>query len=84
MSRRSCVSCVSALGCWSPKTTYPLVQELAVDGLPVAVTCRVLGLSRQGYYKWLACPVTDVDWRQAHLINPPTTSMPMIRSSATA
>lgn len=49
--------------------TYPLVQELAADGLPVAVTCRVLGFSRQGYYKWRACPVTDAQWRQAHLIN---------------
>jgi transposase InsO family protein len=49
--------------------TYPLVQELAADGLPVAVTCRVLGFSRQGFYKWLACPVTDAQWRQAHLIN---------------
>ncbi|MEU4365679.1 IS3 family transposase [Promicromonospora sp. NPDC023987] len=52
-----------------PKMTYPLVQELAADGLPVAVTCRVLGFSRQGYYKWLARPVTDAQWRQAHLIN---------------
>jgi hypothetical protein len=49
--------------------TYPLVQKLAADGLPVAVTCRVLGFSRQGYYKWRACPVTDAQWRQAHLIN---------------
>lgn len=49
--------------------TYPLVQELAADGLPVAVTCRVLGFSRQGFYKWLTCPVTDAQWRQAHLIN---------------
>jgi putative transposase len=33
---------------------YPLVRELAEDGIPVTVTCRVLKFSRQGYYKWLA------------------------------
>jgi hypothetical protein len=27
--------------------TYPLVLDLAADGVPVAVTCRVLGFSRQ-------------------------------------
>jgi transposase InsO family protein len=48
---------------------YPLVRELAVDGIPVAVTCRVLGFSKQGYFKWLANPVTDRDWADAHLIN---------------
>ena len=26
---------------------YPLVRELAVDGIPVAVTCRVLKIARQ-------------------------------------
>jgi len=34
------------------------VTELAVDGVPVAVTCRVLKLARQPYYRWLADPVT--------------------------
>jgi len=28
---------------------YPLVMELAVDRIPVAVTCRVLGFSKQGF-----------------------------------
>ena len=27
--------------------TYPLVSELAAEGIPVAVTCRVLKLARQ-------------------------------------
>ncbi len=31
---------------------YPLVDDLAVDGIPVAVTCRVLGFSKQAYYHW--------------------------------
>jgi len=48
---------------------YPLVRELAVDGIPVTVTCRVLGFSKQGYFKWLANPVTDREWADAHLIN---------------
>lgn len=34
------------------------MKELAAHGVPVAVTCRVLKLSRQPYYRWLAAPVT--------------------------
>jgi putative transposase len=45
------------------------VSELADDGIPVTVTCRVLKLSRQPYYRWLAAPVTDRDWDEAHLAN---------------
>jgi transposase InsO family protein len=48
---------------------YPLVRELAVDGVPVAVTCRVLKLARQPYYRWLADPVTARDLERAHLAN---------------
>lgn len=48
---------------------YPLVRELAVDGIPVTVTCRVLKLARQPYYRWLAAPVTDRDLAQAYLAN---------------
>ena len=51
------------------KMMYPLVRELAADGIPVAVTCGVLGFSRQAYYAWLAGPVTDRDWDVAHTIN---------------
>jgi putative transposase len=47
---------------------YPLVRELAAEHIPVAVTCRVLGFSTQAY-KWLACPVSQRDWEDAHLIN---------------
>ncbi|WP_380174398.1 IS3 family transposase [Kineococcus sp. DHX-1] len=52
-----------------PKMIYPLVRDLAADGVSVAVTCRVLGFSEQAYYKWRANPVTDRDWNDAHLIN---------------
>jgi transposase InsO family protein len=37
--------------------------------VPVAVTCRVLGLARQPYYRWLARPVTDAELLQAHRAN---------------
>ena len=40
---------------------YPLVRELAADGVAVAVTCRVLKLARQPYYRWLAKPVGDAE-----------------------
>src|SRR3712207_6782831 len=33
---------------------YRLVRELAADGIDVAVACRVLRVSRSGYYEWLS------------------------------
>jgi putative transposase len=48
---------------------YPLVTELAAEGVAVSVTCRVLQFSKQAYYKWLRDPVSDRDWDDAHLIN---------------
>ncbi len=48
---------------------YPLVRELAVDGVPVAVTCRVLKIARQPYYRWLQCPVTDAERAAAYRAN---------------
>ncbi len=48
---------------------YPLVLDLADDGIPVTVTCRVLGFSKQAFYKWKADPVSRRDWDDAHLVN---------------
>jgi putative transposase len=48
---------------------YPLVLDLAADRIPVAVTCRVLGFSKQAFYQWRKQPVTDRDWADAHLVN---------------
>jgi putative transposase len=48
---------------------YPLVQELAAEKIPVAVTCRVLGFTAQAFYKWQANPVSQRDWDDAQLIN---------------
>ena len=31
-----------------------LVRGLAADGIDVAVACRVLRVSRSGYYEWLS------------------------------
>lgn len=49
--------------------TYPLVSDLAEDGIPVSVACRVLKIARQPYYLWLANPVTDQEWEEAHRLN---------------
>lgn len=37
---------------------FPLVRELAADGFPVAVTCRILGVSRSGFYDWSTRPLS--------------------------
>ena len=37
--------------------------------VPVAVACRVLDLTTQGYYKWLKDPVSQRDWDDAHVID---------------
>ncbi|WP_188484781.1 IS3 family transposase [Cellulomonas carbonis] len=52
-----------------PKMIYPLVTELADDGVPVAVTCRVLKLARQPYYRWLAAPIGARELEEAYLAN---------------
>ncbi|WP_460524419.1 IS3 family transposase, partial [Humibacter antri] len=52
-----------------PKMMYPLVEELAVSGIPVTVSCRVLKLSRQPYYRWLQRPVTDREYVEAYRAN---------------
>jgi putative transposase len=48
---------------------YPLVRELAADGIPVVVTCRVLKIARQPYYRWLAKPVGDGELVRAYRAN---------------
>ena len=37
--------------------------------MPVAVTCRVLKIARQPYYRWLAAPVTDAELEEAYRAN---------------
>ncbi len=43
--------------------------ELAADGIPVAVMCRVLKLARQPYYRWRANPVSDAERVEAYRAN---------------
>jgi transposase InsO family protein len=45
---------------------YPLVRDLAVDGIPVTVTCRVLRIARQPFYRWLRCPVSAAELAAAY------------------
>ena len=48
---------------------FPVVQELAADGVPVAVTCRVLNVSTSGYYEWRSRPASERDVEQAYLMH---------------
>jgi putative transposase len=49
--------------------SYPLVRDLAAEGIPVRLTCGVLGHSTQAYYAWLASPVSRRDLEDAHVTN---------------
>ncbi|WP_442971902.1 IS3 family transposase [Rhodococcus sp. p52] len=60
---------VSVAGESSGKRFYPLVKQLVADGIPVAVSCRVLELARQPYYRWLERPVTDAELEEAYRAN---------------
>lgn len=55
------------------KLMYSLVRELAATDapirVPVAVTCRILGFSKQAFHHWLREQVSDRTWDEAHLIN---------------
>ncbi|MFC5273751.1 IS3 family transposase [Brachybacterium sacelli] len=52
-----------------PKRFYPLVSELAADGIPVAVSLRVLKLSRQPYYRWRKQQITRAELVEAYRAN---------------
>ncbi len=45
------------------------MTELQRDGIPVTVTCRVLNLCRQHYYRWLKAPFTDAELDEAWQAN---------------
>ncbi|SEG49180.1 putative transposase [Thermomonospora echinospora] len=43
------------------------MHELAADGIPVAIACRVLGVSRSGYHDWAGRPVSAREQRNQEL-----------------
>jgi putative transposase len=49
--------------------SYPLVRDLAAQGIPVRLTCGVLGHSTQAYYAWLRQPVGQRDLDDAYFTN---------------
>ena len=49
--------------------SYPLVRDLAAEGIPVRLTCGVLDHSRQAHYAWLAEPVSQRDLEDAYPTN---------------
>ncbi len=48
---------------------FRLVQELAADGFPVAVACRVLKVSTSGFYEWRGRPTSEHVRQGAQLAN---------------
>lgn len=48
---------------------FPLVADLAAEGVPVKLTCGALGFTTQAFYKWRSKPCSDRDWADAHAIN---------------
>ena len=48
---------------------FPVVRDLAADGVPVTVSCRVLKLCRQQYYRWRSRPFTDAELDEAWVAN---------------
>jgi putative transposase len=48
---------------------FPLVRDLAAEGIPVRLTCGVLGFSPQAFYKWQARPCAPRVLDDAHLVN---------------
>lgn len=48
---------------------YPLVRDLAAWGLPVRLTCGVLGVAAQPRYRWLKDSVCQRDLDYAYLVN---------------
>jgi putative transposase len=49
--------------------TYPLVRDLAAEGISVRLTCGVLGHSTQAYYAWVKRPVSRREVDDAYLTN---------------
>ncbi len=53
----------------APKIGFRLVRELATQGFPVVVACRVLEVSTSGYYEWRNRPPSARDLEDAYLLD---------------
>jgi putative transposase len=58
------------------RPTYEFIKANR-DQYPVEVMCRVLGVTRSGYYQWLAHPISNRAHEDARLLR-------LIRASFTA
>jgi putative transposase len=47
---------------------YPVVRELAADGVPVATACRVLNVSTSGFYDWRDRPTSPRERANLELV----------------
>lgn len=47
---------------------YPVVRELAADGVPVATACRVLNVSTSGFYDWSDRPTSPRERANLELV----------------
>lgn len=47
---------------------YPVVRELAADGVAVATACRVLQVSTSGYYAWRDRPTSAREHSNLELV----------------
>ena len=47
---------------------YPVVRELAADGVPVPTSCRVLDVSTSGYYDWRERPTSPRERANLELV----------------
>lgn len=49
--------------------THPLIRDLAAEGFPVLLTCRVLGFSTPAFYSRNKNPVSLRDLEDAYAIS---------------
>lgn len=46
---------------------FPLVRDLAAEGIPVRLTFGMPGFSPQAFSQWRARPCSDRDWHHAQV-----------------